>query len=656
MKPGRILFLFLCCLACQAHAQLKSFACAMTSGVTQEITVTQQAVDPLGKWLWRAGFEAPSWSGSLKKYPLRTSLTGTVAIGAALWDAADQWSAASGDSTAGRKIWTLDRGAGSTVEFRWENLSAQQQQGLNQAPDGSRSDGLGEQRVNYLRGQRDAERVNGRGVFRSRKSLLGGILNSTPLLVSQSGGSVREVLYVAANDGMLHAFSASDGKELFAYLPGFLLPELGQSSNPADAPRPWFDGKLAMQEVRLNGARKTLLVAAAGTGAKGVVALDVSRPDQFGSGTGALWEFSDADDPEMGFVIGMPAIATFQAHPGERRYFAVVSTESGRLFLLALDKPAGVRWQRDVNYFKLATGAEGLSAAALVPDENGTVRFAYAGDLAGKLWRFDFSGVLPWPKAKLVFSAAGSGGKRQPIVAKPSVVFAPGGGYLILFGTGRLLAPEEGLAMHHATQSLYTVHDTTVPGQPVISRAALVARTARKSGGDSYIIDGAAFTYGSETPDRKGWYLDFPESSRTGERQVEAALADNGLLIFRSLIPANDGCDRGDGRTYFLDPLTGLSPAESTVIRTSTGGPVAPVVLSSFDRSAVSATGGAVLSRRITLLTPGVSPGIGEQAAASPSSAPAPAPPGATIVLPVGRLGWREVSNWPDRQRANTRP
>ncbi|MEB0137385.1 PilC/PilY family type IV pilus protein, partial [Actimicrobium sp. CCC2.4] len=591
--------------------------------------MTQQTADPLGKWLWRAGFESQSWSGSLKKYPLGTSSNGTVTIGAALWDAADQWPAASGDSATERKIWTLDRTTGNTTEFRWENLSPQQQQGLHQAPGGGRSDGPGERRINYLRGQRDAERVNGRGVFRSRTSLLGGILNSTPLLVRQSGGSGREVLYVAANDGMLHAFSAADGIELFGYVPGFLLPELGQSSNPAGAPRNWFDGKLAMQEVRLNGARKTVLVAAAGVGSKGVVALDVSRPDQFGSGTGALWEFSDADDPAMGVVIGMPAIATFRVRLGERRSFAVVSTEPGGLFLLALDKPAGARWQRGVNYFKLATSAEGLSAAALVPDENGTVRFAFAGDLAGKLWRFDFTGVLPWPSPKLVFSASDSGGKSQPIVAKPGVVFAPGGGYLVLFGTGRLLTPEEGLAIHHAPQSLYAVHDTTVPGQPVISRAALVARTVRKSGRDSTIIDGAAFTYGSETSDRKGWYLDFPEASRTGERQVETALANNGLLIFRSLIPANDGCDRGDGRTYFLDPLTGLSPAGSTVMRTSTGGPVAPVVLSSFDRSASSAAGGAVLLRRITLLTPGVSPsvspGLGGQAAASSSSAPAPA-------------------------------
>jgi type IV pilus assembly protein PilY1 len=221
--------------------------------------------------------------------------------------------------------------------------------------------------------------------------------------------------------------------------------------------------------VRLNGASKTILAAAAGTGAKGIVAFDVSRPEAFGKNAGALWEFSDLDDPDMGVVTGMPSIAPFQVRAGERRHFVVVSTGQanaglagpGRLFLLALDKPAAARWQVNVNYFKFDTGPAGLGAAALVPDEDNTIRFAYAGDLAGIVWRFDFSGVAPWPVAKHLFAATDSGGKFQPIVAKPSVVFAPGGGYLVLFGSGRLLAPEEGLATPHAAtyavQSLYAV-------------------------------------------------------------------------------------------------------------------------------------------------------------------------------------------------------
>ena len=673
MKAVRILLLVLCSFCCHAYAQLKSFACMTVPDGNSEVNVTQQVMDPSGKWLWRAGLESQSWSGSLKKFPVVKVTAGPMPIGAALWEAAEQWPAASDVSVAQRNaqrnIWTFDHPSGRMVEFRWANLSERQRQGLNQLPGANRSDGLGEQRVNYLRGQRDAERVNGVGTFRPRKSVLGGILNSTPLLSSQSDDALRHgindagraTIFVAANDGMLHAFSASDGKEVFAYVPGFLLPELGRLSSPVSPPRSWFDGKLALRTVRLNGTSRTILAAAAGLGAKGVAAFDVSRPETFGQSAGALWEFSDSDDADMGVVTGLPSIATFEVHAGERRHFVVVSTGQastgldgpGRLFLLGLDKPAGARWQVNVNYFKFDTGATGLGAAALVSDEDNTTRYAYAGDLAGIMWRFDFSGVVPWPVARQLFSATDSRGKFQPIVAKPSVVFAPGGGYLVLFGSGRLLAPEEGLAMDHsipyatphvtpyAVQSLYAVHDTVLRDQPPIARQALVERTARKLGRDRYTIEGASFAYGADASDRKGWYLDFPDGIHTGERQVDAALADSGLMVFRSLIPAPDGCDRGDGRLYFLNPLDGLSPVEVTVTRMSTDGPVAPLLLSSFERSSSSATGAAILSRRITVLTPGVD---GQSVAVPPQSA--------TVALPVQRLGWREVSNWSDRRRA----
>ncbi len=665
MKPGQILLCILCSFYCNAHAQLKSFTCMTTPERSPEISVTQQVIDPSERWLWRAGLESQSWSGSLRKFPLGSVAAGATPIGAALWDAAEQWPVTSDDSVTQRNIWTFDPASGKTVEFRWENLTALQRHGLNQLPGANRSDGLGEQRVHYLRGQRDAESGNGTGSFRPRKSILGGILNSTPVLASKSRDSQfhgvndtgLETIFVGANDGMLHAFSATDGKELFAYVPGFLLPELGSLSSPASPPRPWFDGKLALQEVHLNGASKTILAAAAGTGAKGVVAFDVTHPDKFGKSVGALWEFSDSDDADMGVVTGMPSIATFRVRAGERRHFVVVSTGQagagldgpGRLFLLGLDKPAGIRWQVNVNYFKFDTGPTGLSAAALVPDEDNTIQLAYAGDLAGIVWRFDFSGVAPWPAARQLFSATDSRGKFQPIVAKPSVVFAPGGGYLVLFGSGRLLAPEEGLVTAHATpdakphamQSLYAIHDTALRGQQPIVRQALVPRTARKSGRDHYTIEGVSFTYGSEASDRKGWYLDFPDAMHTGERQVDPALADSGLMVFRSLIPGADGCDRGDGRMYFLNPLDGLSPADVTVTRINTGGPVAPLLRLSIERSPSSATGGAILLRRISVFTPGVD---GQLVAT-------PLPQSATVALPVQRLGWREVSNWADRRR-----
>ena len=43
----------------------------------------------------------------------------------------------------------------------------------------------------------------------------------------------KEVVYVGANDGMLHAFDFKSGEELWAFIPPFLLPKLPNIINPS---------------------------------------------------------------------------------------------------------------------------------------------------------------------------------------------------------------------------------------------------------------------------------------------------------------------------------------------------------------------------------------------------------------------------------------
>ncbi|GAA4031428.1 pilus assembly protein [Actimicrobium antarcticum] len=666
-----------------AVAQLKFFECSMSQhgarprlnvppSSSASLTVSQQTVDETRRFLFRGGFESVDFSGSLRKYAVSREGAGTLALASeSLWEVANQWAVDPGSQSptaSGRSIYTIDEGSGKTIGFTWSALSARQQKWLSQSPTEGNPDGLGERRVAYLRGVRSDETGQANGIFRPRRTILGAILNSTPVLSKGIRQDSSGAIYVGGNDGMLHAFSVSDGRELFAYIPGFLVPSLAQLTVPGLPPQPGFDGKLLVQDVEIRGGVKSILVGAAGAGGAGIVALDVSAPAQFGQGdqAGALWEFSRTDDPEMGPVISEPAIGRFSTSLNQSRYFVVVATGQssgkppGRLFLLALDKPPGAPWVLNVNYFKLAPpvskAPSGLAAPALVTGDNGLVRFAYAGDLAGNLWRFDFSGAAPWQPARRLFSAASQGGKPQPIVTQPRVVFAPGGGYLILFGTGQLLAPEDSLPSGFAAQSFYAIRDQATPGERPVLRSDLAARTVRLSEAGTVLITGAPVDYGVGNTSRKGWFMDFPDAQRSGERQVDTAVVLSGQLAFRSLIPAVDGCDRGDGHTYLVGASSGLpgvsadatsatiTAAAASTTRQAAPEPPLPLMLMYSDvMSPRNATGGVVVSRNISV--PGSNSGRPTGTASGSQSVKAE--------LPAGRLSWREIANWQEAHHAS---
>jgi type IV pilus assembly protein PilY1 len=71
----------------------------------------------------------------------------------------------------------------------------------------------GANNVNYIKGDWASERRMG-GTLRNRDSLLGDIVNSSPMYAPDT-----KTLFVGANDGMLHAFNSLTGAELFTFVP-----------------------------------------------------------------------------------------------------------------------------------------------------------------------------------------------------------------------------------------------------------------------------------------------------------------------------------------------------------------------------------------------------------------------------------------------------
>ena len=647
------------------------------------------------------------WSGTLLSYPFGFEAT----TGAARSDHKPDWDAGellTGNANAkppvvardiaSRRIFTLST-AGVGTPFQWEVLDSGLRSHLNATPYAAiaASDDLGAERLAYLRGDRRKELSSPQGVFRVRDSVMGDVGNSNPVFVGAPSLSMHEAgydkflaahrnrphaVYVGANDGMLHAFEARTGAELFAYVPRIMFARLAAYTSPDYVHQSYVDGTPAIAEARMaSGAWKTVLVSGNGGGATGVFALDVSDPAQF-SADKVLWEFSGAYDDDMGHVTQAPRIMKFRTAAATKTqaaaygWFAVVPSgfnnanrdKRAALFLLSLDKPAGEAWKQGANYYKVVLPApkDGTVVNALsTPGDyaaiDGSTRFLYAGDTQGNLWKFDFTGSAPWNRgnalplkdAPLMVAMSGSGAdaKRQPITVAPEVGIGPDGGAIVLFGTGKFVSPEDLGRSSRGVQTMYGVYDNGVAIPAGEARTQLQPRKATPTDGQAFPpITGEAFVYGAfnrKTSARRGWYFDLPAALDRGERLVFKPVLSDGQLFFNTLIPNANACSAdGGGRSCAVNAMTGLSQG-GTCVPSNVGMLGAPLLvqLGESGFSATDAFGRRSETRRLGIVNIGTRSGRG-----AGISTAQPAADGKVTQI-GGRLNWRQVVDYQGAKR-----
>lgn len=662
------------------------------SGTIAGGALSSTRVAASGTRLYIPQLDSTRWSGSLLAYPL----TYDAEAGAVTKSDKPSWSAGrlltAANEPEKRKIFTwLSTRKGAVFDGKTLASDKTWADALSATPFSptNAKDDLGEKRVAYLRGDRSLETDRAGGIFRMRDSVMGDVVNSTPLLVGAPSASVqgagyenfvstyqgrRHAVYVGANDGMLHAFAADTGAELFAYVPGSLSAKLGSYTSPDYVHQPYVDGSAAAGEIQLaNGGWRTALVSGLGGGSRGVFALDVTNPAAFDASK-VLWEFTEADDADMGHVTQAPrllklrTVAAKGRNPAVYRWFAVVPSgfnngnadKAAALFLLSLDKAAGDPWQRGVNYHKIAlpkpadtTMVNALGPVGDYAASDDSARLLYAGDTQGNLWKFDLSGDAPWsegdrtlgPGSAPLMVAQDASGQRQPITIAPEVGVGPNGGAIVLFGTGKFVEVSD-LPTRRA-QTIYGVYDNATAIPLDQARKQLQSRTVASNDKGQFSITGEAFVHGAyddRTSRRRGWYFDLPEASSHGERQVSRMVLSDGYLVFNTLIPNPNACGAGGGgHSCAVNAMTGLSSG-STCIPSTVGLLSSPLVVQEGDGAFTSTDsfGRRRETRKVAVVNAGTGTGDG---------------PGVTITRPIeggkvsqiaGRLSWRQVLNYKD--------
>lgn len=538
--------------------------------------------------VYQGKYIAKYWSGRLYSYPIDTA-KGIVDTANPKWEAGTKIPAATN-----RNVFTYRMETPAGIAFKWTSLNAAEKALL--AND--------ENQLNYIRGDRTNEGTAATK-YRVRESttVLGDIVNSQPVYAGsenlgyasltgpesstyltfvdtkKAAASRSKMIYVGANDGMLHGIRASDGVELFAYIPRATLwgdnaSQLSSLLSQTYTHKYFVDGPIVVDDFYDGSEWKSVLVGTLGAGGKAIYALNITDPDNF-TASSVLWEFSH---PELGYVRNSPVIAklkdgnwyaitgngmesntcdsavspryevTSATSPKPACNDTLSTTRNAKLFIIKLKPDLSDGWTLDSDYFILHATDEqtattppsisgdptvvysngtdnGLAGPALVDGSNtASINAVYAGDLQGNIWKFDVSSETPteWKVGYKLFQAKDANGTTQPITSSLAVGKYPSkeNQICVSAGTGRFVY--EGDLQYKGVQSTYGVIDA--------GSALTGSRSAELQ--EFTIVDKKTETVASNTwntvyisneafdTTKHGWYLDLREPSSVSPRDI----------------------------------------------------------------------------------------------------------------------------------------
>ncbi|MBX3662622.1 MAG: hypothetical protein KF804_09245 [Burkholderiales bacterium] len=576
---------------------------------------------------YTASYKTLEWIGELeaREIDLVTGNVGTTPI----WSAQAKLNAKTGNACDNRVIRLFRAGATNNLtNFSWNTqacdaggnptgaastglnaaeqafFGATQVADLSQYPDmtngvlpllsvNQRSLAEGANLVNFVRGHRGREgfETNTQQLYRTRTAVLGDIVNAQPVFVKApfaeyadagyaafktANASRTPMVYVAANDGMLHAFYAgintSDplgGEERWAFIPTMVLPTLYKlaDNNYANLRRYYVDGTPTAGDVydSVNGVWKTILVGGLNAGGKGYYALDITDP----ANPKGLWEFKhtgtcagtpvgQSSDCHLGYSYGNPTISKLAdgrwvvfVTSGYNNVNSPAVAGDGRGYLYVLDALTGTIIYKISTGVGDATTPSGLGKInnfVLDTAVNNTTQHLYGADLLGNVWRFEVNASQTATRVTTITDASNN---PQAITIKPEIAdFGSPPVTHIYVAAGKYIGASD-LASTQV-QSVWAIKDTGT--YPVAApRSTLSQLTITNTG----TTRGITCTTNCVT--NGGWFADLPD---TGERVNIDMKLQLGTLVVASNVPQNNACNIG-GYSWlnFFDARNGLQIA-----------------------------------------------------------------------------------------------
>jgi type IV pilus assembly protein PilY1 len=400
-----------------------------------------------------------------------------------------------------------------------------------------------------------------------RDTILGDILHSRPLIVDYS--STQRVIYVGTNDGMLHAFSDTDGSEKWGFIPPDLLPSLKYLAQGST--HPYFvdsSPKAYIKDVNHNGIIESgddqvIIIFGERGGGVSYTALDVTHPDA----PIFLWRIDNnpaGDYAAMGYTWSEPVIGKVKVDT-EDKDVAIIgggydpdNLKGNAVYLVDV---------HDGSLVKSFTNSDDANLTKSIPSTvlaadttfDGYINRLYVGDAGGQMWRFGLQrenssdaraedgNVSNWTPRRL-FQATTSGRK---IFYQPDLVLERGYAYLY-FGTGDRDNPMLRQADAAPIDRLYAVkdHNENNDDFSTLGEGNLTDLTS------NVLQNPANAGYAAKLAElnaKQGWFV---QMTGDGEKVLASPVVFYGMVLFTTFIPNTDPCSYGgNARFYAADYL-----------------------------------------------------------------------------------------------------
>jgi len=503
------------------QSAFNTIAARVSAGAAVSVVASE---DRTSNRLFRARYESQSWKGYLESFNLPFH-----AGSAPLWESGSLLQARAAST---RTLYTSTTG---TNLYPFTTANASTLMPLLGAADVTTATNI----ITYTRG----DSLPG---TRSRYGWkLGDIVDAAPVAVGRPNSfnnfdnywafraantNRSEVVYVGSNDGLLHAFDANNGVELWAYAPKTLLSRLSSLMNPAYCHEYFLNMTPVAYDIFMNGAWKTVIFGGSAQGGSGLFAIDITRPAA--DSISVLW---DLNIPALHGSWNGPALVRdrnlhaqvlavgtgYEPSTNQTNLLTLDPTNGSILSTLALGSPVA--------------GNKTTKAVAVDRDYDDYDDLLYIGDLAGNIWRVDVS-VNPWTVTRL-FSCG------KPIQATPSVTLDALGRVMLFFGTGRFINTSD--LASTSQETIYGIIDDN--SGATLTPSNLVNQTT---------------TFTAIPSNKRGWYINLSEDA--GERVTRNSSLISGTLYVPSFRP-NTGACTGGGQSwlYTLDFKDGSAPDHS---------------------------------------------------------------------------------------------
>ena len=524
-----------------------------------------------GTRFYQTLYDPTDWHGTIRAYSLDDT---TGSVGSTVWNTDNTITSSSTAPT----FETWNTATNAKIALDYTALSAVQQTTFNATlPTGV----TGAQLLAWSKGTANSR-------LRTRTRLLGDLVNTnlaaalptdktstdfstgtsyTDFLATKAS-KMTYTLLANANDGFFNVIGADDGKRRYAYMPSTALNSqatIAATNYGSGVHKFTADGQISVFETQAatGGAWRTMAVSGLGAGGKSFFGVKLFEGTS--NTVSAMWEVRapDASTPNnpfnnLGYTYAKPDAARMADGTGIVVVGNGYGSFTGRASLFVLNASTGALIAEIPT--PSTDADDGLSSVKLRVNAQNVVQAAYAGDLKGRMWKFDMSGAAAssWRVAyagKPLFTAPG--GANQPITVQPLVLDHPTNGKLVFFGTGKFSETTDKQVT--AQQGFYAVWDSD-GGAGDLKIANLRSQSIETAVTGS---DATYFTSSTNSVDytnQRGWYLPLSTvDPYIGERIIYPAQTSRGRIIFTTAaVNSTDPCEStGVGRLFELDANTG---------------------------------------------------------------------------------------------------